>query len=172
MKRRKTIAWILVVLVGLVAISAFIVVSSGQFPYRVYAVLTGSMEPTLSPKTAVLVRKDQYRVGQPISFHEQGGIVTHRFVRMNLDGTITTKGDANSTVDPWTVPPSAVIGGVVASVPQLGYWLMYLRSPVGFASVLVGGLVLWQIWSLTRSSPPEKKPVRARHLELATVTSE
>ncbi|MBW4033160.1 MAG: signal peptidase I [Acidobacteria bacterium] len=156
MQRRQVIA---VVVTAVVVLSAFLVVVSGMLPYRVYIVHTGSMAPTITPRSAVIVREHVYHVGQTISFYEQGGVITHRLIRINADGTAVTQGDANSTPDPWRIKTSAIIGGVVASPPELGYWLMYLKNPFGLASVLVSILVCWQLLSLGDhvSDKPRKK---------------
>ena len=145
MKRRQIIA---LIVAAAVVLAAFVIVVSGILPYRVYIVHTGSMEPTIAPRSAVIVREHVYQVGQPISFYEQGGVITHRLVRVNADGTAITKGDANETADPWRIKTSAIIGGVVANPPELGYWLMYLKNPLGLASILLSAIVCWQLWSL------------------------
>ena len=54
---------------------------------RIYDVHTGSMTPTIPIKSAVLVEKGSYHVGQVISFRESGAVVTHRFVGLSPDGT-------------------------------------------------------------------------------------
>lgn len=150
MTRLKIIA---LAIVALVALGSFGVIVSGVLPYRVYIVHTGSMSPTIPSRSAVIVRVGDYRVGSPVSFLEQGGIVTHRLVSIDAAGTVTTKGDANTTADPWTLKRSAIIGGVIASPPEVGYWLMYLKNPFGLASILLSVLVCWQLWSLARMSP-------------------
>ena len=161
MTRRKLIA--LAVGAGVV-LTAFLIIVSGILPYRVYIVHTGSMEPTITPRSAVIVEQHVYKVGQPISFYEQGGVVTHRLIRVNADGTAITKGDANQTADPWTIKTSAIIGGVVANPPELGYWLMYLKNPLGLASILLSAIVCWQLLSLGKhpGEPTEKAPRRKR----------
>lgn len=132
----------------LVVACGFGLIASGVLPYRLYVVHTGSMEPTIPSTSAVLVRVGQYKVGQPISFNEQGGVITHRLMRINADGTIDTKGDANATDDPWHVPTSAIIGGVVAHPMGVGYWLVFFKNPLGLACVFLSVLVCWQIWAI------------------------
>lgn len=143
---------------------------------RVYVVHTGSMTPTIPSKSAVLVDKRSYHVGQVISFRENGAVVTHRFVGLNPDGTLITKGDANTTVDPWKTTRADVIGGVVAAPRSLGYWLMYLKNPLGVASVLFTVICIALIWSIasessssldtsavTADSNPESSTTERRH---------
>lgn len=158
MKRRKIIA---LIVSCSVVLTAFLIIVSGVLPYRVFIVHTGSMEPTISSRSAVIVEQHIYRVGQPISFYEQGGVVTHRLIRVNSDGTAVTKGDANQTADPWTIKTSSIIGGVVANPPELGYWLMYLKNPLGLLSVLLSAIVCWQLFSLSaHDCDPEETPKR------------
>jgi signal peptidase I len=148
----KLLKILLFVLVPLLAVAAIGVYASGTVPYKVYVVHTGSMAPTIPPKSAVLVREGTYHVGQVVTFTEDGQTVTHRLVSIDANGLITTKGDGNATADPWHVPKSQIIGGVVTTVPELGYWLIYLKNPIGLASVLLTLLVLWQIWSIGKPS--------------------
>lgn len=125
------------------AVVALVVVKDS--PYKVYVVRTESMAPTIPPRSAVIVRVHEYRIGQIISFHVADRVLTHRFVAVDSDGTIVTKADNNETIDPWRVQPSAVIGGVVAAPRMVGYWLRYLVSPFGLASILFGGLAILEI---------------------------
>jgi signal peptidase len=165
-KRSRLIA---LIVAGLLVATAFTVVALGIVPYRVYVVHTGSMEPTIPSTSAVIVRVGSYKVGQPVSFVEQGDVITHRLVRVNADGTIDTKGDANATNDPWHPSTKAIIGGVVAAPLHLGYWLEFLKNPFGLLTVLLGAMVCWQVWALAgkvekdaRGSVPERSPSRRR----------
>ena len=133
----------LLVVLALVALAVL-----GLHSHRLYAVQTGSMAPTIPPRSLVVVDPGHYAVGQPITYEHAGALVTHRLVAIAPDGSLVTRGDANPSTDAWNVAPGAVIGGVVASVPELGYWLVYLRSPMGLLSVVLGLLLLYQIWAL------------------------
>lgn len=159
MRRGQVIS---LIVAAIVVLSAFVILTSGMLPYRVFIVHTGSMEPTISSRSAVIVREHTYRVGQAISFYEQGGVITHRLIRINADGTATTKGDANSTPDPWKLKPSAIIGEVIASPPEVGYWLMYLRNPFGLTSVFISILVCWQLSAFSTHAPTRHRRVK-RH---------
>jgi hypothetical protein len=52
-------------------------------------------------------------------------------------------------------------------MPEVGYWLVYIKSPLGASSVLLAMLAIWQIWALGSSTLPEAVPTpaqpRARH---------
>jgi signal peptidase I len=167
---------IVFVLVPLLLVAGLGIFASGVLPYKVYVLHTGSMSPTIPPKTAVIVHEHQYHVGQVVTFVENGETVTHRLISINANGIITTKGDANATVDPWHVPKSQIIGGVVTTMPEVGYWLVYLKHPVGLASVVLALLVIWQIWALGATASEEKGPMerslrsphRGRHVRVST----
>jgi signal peptidase len=164
-ERVKLFKKIVLVSLPLLVVAAVAVFASGVLPYKVYVLHTGSMTPTVPSKSAVIVHEHQYHVGQVVTFTENGQTVTHRLVSINAQGLITTKGDANATADPWHPPKSQIIGGVVATMPEVGYWLVYLKSPLGAASVLLAMLAAWQIWALGSASPatePTSQPPRAR----------
>ena len=93
-----------------------------------------------------------YQASQVISFRESRAVVTHRFVGLNPDGTLITKGDANATVNPWKTTRADVIGGVVAAPRELGYWLVYLRNPLGPGSLLFAVICIALIWSMASES--------------------
>ncbi len=117
-------------------------------PYKVYVIHTGSMSPTIPSRSAVVVNEGHYRVGQVATFTYNGEVITHRLVARNADGTFSTKGDGNSSNDPWTIAPSKVIGGVVAAPKTVGWWIVYFKNPLGVATALLVIATLWQIWSL------------------------
>jgi signal peptidase I len=117
----------------------------GLQSHRIYAIKTGSMTPTIPASSLVVVELGKYRVGQPITFHWHGGIVTHRLVGVNPDGSLITKGDANRTPDPSSISPREVVGGVIAAPKYLGYWLMLLKSPLGFISLGAIVLLIYQV---------------------------
>lgn len=120
--------------------------------WRPYVVRTGSMVPALHPGDALLLRPATTppQHGELLTFGVRGGqdrVVTHRVVDVTPDG-ITTKGDANRTADPWTVPYDRVVGRPELVLPRLGMLLVYLQQPAGIASlvtVLLGLVLLWQV---------------------------
>jgi signal peptidase len=136
------------VMLPVAVIVGFLLVMSRS--YGLYVVHTGSMEPTIPSKSAVLVHKGDYKVGQVVAFREGGDVVTHRLVAIH-GNALTTKGDGNKTDDPWTLSPSDIIGGAVLAPREAGYWLIYLKNPVGLASVLLSIVCVGLIWSIASS---------------------
>ena len=154
MKRFKGAAILLLVLAAVLTPVAL--VATGALPYRAYVVRTGSMSPTILPASVVIVEADQYEVGQVITFLRAGDRTTHRLVAINDDGTLTTKGDANDAIDPFTVPTADVVGGVTTFVPRLGYLVVYLQNPLALGSLIMCVLSMWYVGSSEQK--PEQKP--------------
>jgi signal peptidase len=144
-KRFKGTVILLLVLAAVLTPVAL--VATGALPYQAYVVRTGSMSPTILRASVVIVEAGQYEVGQVITFRRAGDRTTHRFVALNDDGTLTTKGDANDTIDPFIVPTADVIGGVTAFVPRLGYLVVYLQNPLALGSLIMCVLSMWYIGS-------------------------
>ncbi len=160
-RSRRRYAWVAVGLVLAAALGTLAVV--GLRGHSVYAVTTGSMSPTIPPRSAVVVEKGATpHIGDVITYDHHGALVTHRLVAINPDGTLQTKGDANETADAWGTPRSDVIGVVSTHVPQVGYWLVYLRTPQGFTSFVLLLLLLGQVWSWAlREDGPLRAPTHA-----------
>jgi signal peptidase len=133
---------------GALVVLGLLMVAFLSLPFQMFAVKTGSMEPVFGPRDLVLVHKGEYQQGQPISFTHYGEVITHRLVSVNADGTFVTRGDANKTPDPWVVQRREIIGGVVATVPHLGYSLVYLKSIPGLGSVIFLVVGLGFFWSI------------------------
>lgn len=85
---------------------------------RVIRVLdTGSMEPALDGRTAVIVSQAAaYSAGDIVVFKHNGGQVIHRVREVGSTGRLWTKGDANAQRDGFWIEPSDVVGRVVATV--------------------------------------------------------
>jgi signal peptidase len=155
----------LLALLCLALVVPAVLLATGVLPYKVYIVHTGSMSPTIPSRSAVIVREGVYRVGQVMSFESANGVVTHRLIKRNADGTLVTKGDGNRTADPGTVSPSKVIGGVVMAPRMLGYWLEYLKNPAGLASLFLTIVCLWLIYSTTTGYAGRQQRAEARKVE-------
>ncbi len=140
MKRLLVLLAVIVIAASALAIG---LLAGGQLGYQAFVIRTGSMKPTISPKSLVIVRTGEYKVGQVASFVKNGSVVSHRIIRQNPDGSFTTKGDANPAPDASPVERSQIIGGVVSHVDQFGFWVIYLRNPMTIASLAMLGVFLW-----------------------------
>jgi signal peptidase len=159
---RRIGGWALAALATAV-LAVGILMATGSLPYRLYAVTSGSMEPGLPVKSVVVVDAQRsYSPGDVIAFHAGPTVATHRLVGENADGSLVTQGDARQQPDPFTTSQSDVIGPVVVSAPELGYWLVYLKQPAGLASVLAGAVAIWMVFSVAADlTGPSPEPAPA-----------
>ncbi|MBR5981218.1 MAG: signal peptidase I, partial [Firmicutes bacterium] len=96
------------VFVVLIVILAMALVGARLVGFRVFSVLSGSMEPTYHVGSLIYVKNvdpQEIKVGDPITFvlDESLAVATHRVVEIHTgdDGMLRfkTKGDANDTPD-------------------------------------------------------------------------
>ena len=93
---------------------------------------------TDDPKTSinvgdviVIVPQKEYEVGEVVAFKDEIGIVTHRIIGENEDGTLVTKGDNNNGEDPRSLRKEYIIGKYTGiKIPNLGPVLSVLKHPV------------------------------------------
>lgn len=145
-----------------------LVVGPRLLPYRTYAVLSGSMEPTIHVGSLAVLRPvdaGDLRSGDVITFDRPGSPgerITHRIVGIETDSTgsyFLTRGDANGAPDPWKVPVSGTGYRYAFSVPLLGY---VTGGPAGRLGLLVvvAGIVaaktLIGIWRAPGKADPAK----------------
>ncbi len=162
----------LVTVLLVVAVGAVLAVNVGPlvFPYRVYTVLSGSMQPAIpvgSEVVAVAVPASQIRVGDIITFQRPGHageLVTHRIVdteRSPRTGQLywITRGDANGVPDQWRIPAQGTGLEYAFHVPLIGYALVALSSPLGRVTfilapaLLLAAVVLNDLWKTPVGKP-------------------
>ena len=136
------------------------------FGYGFSSVKTGSMKPVIEPQSVVLIKMVD---GEDYSFTvgENGDIavyegtvagndayILHRVVEENSDGTITTKGDANSTADT-PIERSAVKGIYVKTLPGLTKLSRMLATGAGLVFLVLipcVGLVVCHLITAVKSA--------------------
>lgn len=146
---KKTWNVISTILVVIVVVIALLLVGARVFGLQVYAVLSGSMEPTYHVGSIIYVKPvdpSEIKVGDPITFvmNEQLTVATHRVVRIDAENSaFYTKGDANEDPDASPVHFNNLLGKPVFTIPYLGYVSSYVQSPPGiYIAVGVGALLL------------------------------
>jgi signal peptidase len=151
---------LLVTVVLLAVVSPFVVFAVPQAigADDGFVVLSGSMEPALSPGDAVIVdASGPVEVGDVITYRTGADTVptTHRVVDV-VDGGYETKGDANENADAGLIGPEAVIGRVVLTIPVVGHVILWANTPVGYVTFVVAPLVLLgvsELFAWARSDP-------------------
>lgn len=124
-------------------------------------ILSGSMEPrihvgdvvvTRAVPTSVLAENQVVTVTDP---DHPGRTRTHRILRLDADGTLVLKGDANAQADSSHVSVAAVKGVAVLRVPWVGrpaYWLGEQNwLALGGAAAVLG-------WAIVAAFPRERRP--------------
>ncbi len=136
------------VLVALVVLCAVFLMGSRLLGYRVFTVLSGSMEPEYCEGDLIYVKKvdvNSIQVDDPITFilNEDLVVATHRVVRVDAENQhFYTKGDANETEDSDPVHFNNVIGVPQFRIPKLGYVSNYVQNPPGMYITLAAGVAL------------------------------
>ncbi|MDO4648680.1 MAG: signal peptidase I [Eubacteriales bacterium] len=106
--------------------------------YRIYTVMSGSMEPAISTGSMVVVdlRERKPEVSDIITFQKGTSRITHRIMEISEDG-ITTKGDANAAEDFSRVQENQIIGTVRLSIPLIGYLIAAGRHPISLCLLAI-----------------------------------
>jgi signal peptidase I len=108
---------------------------------RLMTMTTPSMCPTVCVGSLVAVQPLHGAVhpGELVSFRPPGqsATFTHRVVKVEDNGSFTTKGDAETSPDPWVIPPGDVVGRVSFTVAGLGWWLRALPMVAAGTVVLL-----------------------------------
>lgn len=143
----RRVASIAATVLGVLLVGAFVVQAAPGIvgADASYVVLSGSMEPAISPGDAVVVQDvdpTSIESGAVITFVRSEGEtpITHRVVEVldREDGlAFRTAGDANEGPDPEPVPAENVTGEVWFVLPYVGHVVLFANTPTGFA-VLVG----------------------------------
>lgn len=152
---RKAASFVVTALLTLYMLSLLILFLPVLAGYRPYAIVSGSMEPTLKVGSVIFVKPvapETLKEGDIITFSLNGAgtVVTHRAVFIDRETKmIATKGDANSSNDASLVPFGNVYGKVGASIPYLGYeaaWFQDNNGKVALISLLLVLLILsWML---------------------------
>lgn len=142
----SAILWIVVILALAVLIMTVTSKRTSIFGYRMYLIMSGSMEPTIHVKDAIITKEiDTPQTGDVIAF-ENGGIITvHRIIQEYTEGDnklYQTKGDNNSGIDSGLVQKSQVKGKVICNMPLLGRTVLYLQSHVEILFLLIGVIII------------------------------
>ena len=133
----------------------------GLLGFHPLTVLSGSMEPAIHTGDVVVAQEIsalEARIGDVVVFRDpddQRILITHRVRAIRVASGVvhfTTKGDANNTVERWTVPADGSVGLVRFDVRRLGFALVWGSSRAGrlmllvLPALLIGAHELLRIW--------------------------
>jgi signal peptidase I len=145
------------------------------FGMRPMTVLTGSMRPTIQPGDMVVderIPPSQLKVGDIVTFQEPHGsrTITHRVRKISISegqAHVTTRGDANDTVEKWQVATTGNVGRVVYTVPKIGYpvtWSHGRNGRLALISIPAVVLAIWAMLKIWRSeAKTEPEPGEVAH---------
>jgi len=141
-KITNIVYWVLFLFVVLIAIIPTFSGLNIPLSFKLFAVQTGSMEPTIKVGDLIFVKgQNNYKVDDVITYNSGFGasktVITHRIVDINEDGTFKTKGDFNTAADIDSVSKQNIIGKYILRIPLLGYPINFVKTPLGFLILIV-----------------------------------
>lgn len=94
------------------------------------------MEPAVPLGNVIItgpVSPGEVMVGDIIIYSSGRNFVTHRVIDIIHDPGLrfVTKGDANEDPDPSPIPAERLAGRLVYQIPNLGYVIAFLKTPLG-----------------------------------------
>jgi len=111
------------------------------FGYKCFVVMSGSMEPAISVDDMIFIkRKNEYDVGDIITYKQNENYVTHRIIE--IDGNrIITKGDNNNVND---VPIHAdnILGTYVGKISKFNFYLSIIYKPISLIIIFLIGITI------------------------------
>lgn len=136
------------------------------FGYEMYAVLSGSMEPTYHVGSVIYVKKmpaKEIELGDPIAFRKDSNtIATHRVIDIDTEGKqFRTKGDANEVEDINPVLFEKVIGKGTISIPLLGFITVGIQTKKGI--IIAAGVLVFMV--IINIIPEILKPEKSKESE-------
>ncbi len=133
--------------------------------YSAYVIISGSMEPIIKVKDAVIVRRCEEKdiqVGDVVTYRSldeafYGILITHRVVNIeeeNGEKIYITKGDNNETIDRSPIKFNQIQGKVAMRIPKIGYLKYFLTYNYGWIIAVVIpslGIVIYDIMKLFKN---------------------
>ena len=117
--------------------------------YGAYVIVSGSMEPLIKIKDAVLIKRvdtdKELKQGDVVTYRATdpsyyGVLITHRIVDVKEENgkkIYVTKGDHNETVDRSPIELGQIMGKVVMRIPKIGYIKYFLVTSYGWILAIV-----------------------------------
>ena len=157
------------VLVGIVVLAAVFLLGSRLVGFRIFNIVSGSMEPKYSVGDLIYVKEVDPATVQPgdvITFvlNEDLVVATHRVTRIDAEKQhFYTKGDANETEDGSPVHFKNLIGVPQFAIPGLGYVSDFIQHSPGMY-ITIAAVAILMILAFIPDFV-KKKPVAAEPTE-------
>jgi len=139
----KTIYYIFIAFISLIALLLIISIFPITGNIKFMIVQSGSMQPAIKMGSVVMVKPaNDYKVGDIITFGEITRIkspTTHRIDDIKVvEGEVyyITKGDANNASDQKEISKKEIIGKVLIDIPYLGFAVDFAKKPMGFVLII------------------------------------
>lgn len=115
--------------------------------YSVFEIASGSMEPTIKVKDLIVVKitKD-IKENDIVTYDEDSNLITHRVIAIN-DEYITTKGDANNSVDV-KVKREQIVGKTVHIIKKGGIIRDIFVTPKIIITIIITLILINYCFSL------------------------
>ncbi len=135
----------ILILILIFSATCLILFSTSAIPggYNLYAVMSGSMEPTIKTGSVIVVHKQpRYKIGDIITVIQLNSkeTITHRInqiIKKTNKTEYILKGDANKSYDPQPIIQQRVIGKVLFSFPSIGYVTSFSKTLPGLIILIV-----------------------------------
>lgn len=149
-KKKRILRRLLLIFVGLILGLNLYFINAGKilgnklpmpFGYGMANVLSGSMEPTFSKGTLLLVKDTkEVQEGDIVVYQSRDELIVHRIISLSGD-EVVTQGDANSVADE-PFDRSQIKGKVIGWIPLLGNVAALLKKPIAVIIILILAFVL------------------------------
>ena len=143
---QKILLIFLVICLIILSIRIFVFKKTDIFGYRIYLIMSGSMQPEINVKDAIITAdEDNIQVGDIIAFQTEKSVTAHRVVSIkDEDGKklYQTKGDNNNIEDTNLVEQSQIKGKVVRINRTIGRVLFFLKQKIFYVALVIVILIL------------------------------
>ncbi len=142
----KTIAIVIIILLIITLVRSLVFKKTDIFGYRIYLIMSGSMEQEISVEDAVLIKEtDNLQKGDIIAFQNGNSVTVHRIVNIKTEGNkklYQTKGDNNNIEDSNLVEQSRIKGKYIMKISGLGKIALFLKRNLIFVISILGILTM------------------------------
>lgn len=137
----RTIALLMIICTIVIFVRAVVYKQYDIFGYRIYMIMSGSMEDTISIGDAVISKSTQdLKEGDIIAFELKNVTTVHRITKVYTEGNqklYKTKGDNNNAEDAGIIKQEDIHGKVIFKLPKVGKILLYIKKNIVFIIIFI-----------------------------------